>query len=154
MFVYVFVIFSVFVCVCVCVRGRERALEETKNIKGAKQKGKQCAVKVRACVCVYVYVCVFVCVFVCVCVRVCMHTAQFFSTVMCTSCTYPPAPMNHVKIFKGCPPRDAPSLLVQLWYKTFPPDQRGLAEMKKPSQYHMILCGGSDLENKISGTGF
>ena len=77
MFVYVFVIFSVFVCVCVCVRGRERALEETKNIKGAKQKGKQCAVKVRACVCVYVYVCVFMCVFMCVCVCVCLHTAGY-----------------------------------------------------------------------------
>jgi len=35
----------------------------------------------------------------------------------------PFAPMNHVKIFKGCPPRDVPSKLVQLWYKTFPPDQ-------------------------------
>jgi len=30
----------------------------------------------------------------------------------------PPAPMNHVQIFKGWPPRDAPSKLVQLWYKT------------------------------------
>ena len=45
----------------------------------------------------------------------------------------PPAPMNHVKIFKGWPPRDAPSKLVQLWYKTFPPDQRGLVEIKKPN---------------------
>jgi len=27
----------------------------------------------------------------------------------------PPDPMNHVKIFKGWPPRDAPSKLVQLW---------------------------------------
>ena len=42
----------------------------------------------------------------------------------------PPAPMNHVKIFKGWPPLDAPSKLVQLWYETFPPDQRGLVEMK------------------------
>jgi len=33
-----------------------------------------------------------------------------------------PAPMNHVKIFKGLPPRHAPSKLVQLWYKTFPLD--------------------------------
>jgi len=45
----------------------------------------------------------------------------------------PPAPMNHVKIFKGWPPRDAPSKLVQLWYKTFPPDQRFLVEMKNPT---------------------
>jgi len=28
-----------------------------------------------------------------------------------------PAPVNHVKIFKGWPLRDAPSELVQLWYK-------------------------------------
>ena len=33
----------------------------------------------------------------------------------------PPAPMNHVKIFKGWPLQDAPSMLVQLWYKSFPP---------------------------------
>jgi len=33
----------------------------------------------------------------------------------------PPAPMNHVKIFKGWPLQDAPSKLVQLWYKSFPP---------------------------------
>jgi len=33
-------------------------------------------------------------------------------------CPSPPAPMNHVKIFKGWPPRDAPSKLVQLGYKT------------------------------------
>jgi len=39
--------------------------------------------------------------------------------------------MNHVKIFKGWPPRHAPSELVQLWHKTFPPDQRGQVEMKK-----------------------
>ena len=42
----------------------------------------------------------------------------------------PPDPMNHVKMFKGCPPRDAPSKLVQLWCKSFPSDQRGLVEMK------------------------
>ena len=33
--------------------------------------------------------------------------------------TYPAAPINHVKIFKGWPPRQAPSKLVQLWYKHF-----------------------------------
>jgi len=40
-----------------------------------------------------------------------------------------------VKIFKGWPPRDAPSKLVQLWYmyKIFLPDQRGQLEMKKPT---------------------
>jgi len=47
---------------------------------------------------------------------------------------YPPAPMNHVKMFKGWPPRDTPSELAQLWYKLFPPDQRGLAEMKNPTR--------------------
>ena len=29
--------------------------------------------------------------------------------------------MNHVKMFKGWPLPDAPSKLVQLWYKSFPP---------------------------------
>jgi len=33
----------------------------------------------------------------------------------------PPDPMNHVKIFKGWLLQDAPSMLVQLWYKSFPP---------------------------------
>jgi len=46
----------------------------------------------------------------------------------------PPAPMNHLKIFQGWPPGDAPSKLVQLWHKTFPPDQRGQVEMKKPTR--------------------
>jgi len=32
-----------------------------------------------------------------------------------------PALMNHVKIFKGWPLQDAPWMLVQLWYKSFPP---------------------------------
>jgi len=41
--------------------------------------------------------------------------------------------MNLVKIFKGWPSGDAPSKLVQLWYRTFPPDQRGQVEMKKPT---------------------
>jgi len=39
-----------------------------------------------------------------------------------TASSSTPAPMNHVKIFKGWPPQDAPSRLVQLWYKSFPPD--------------------------------
>jgi len=47
---------------------------------------------------------------------------------------HPPAPMDHAKIFKGWPPRDAHSKLVQLWYKSFPPDQRGLLEMKNPTR--------------------
>ena len=44
-----------------------------------------------------------------------------------------PAPVNHVKIFKGWPLRDAPSELVQLWYKTFLPDRFLSGEMKKPT---------------------
>jgi len=32
----------------------------------------------------------------------------------------PPDPMNHVKIFNWWPLQDAPSELVQLWYKSFP----------------------------------
>jgi len=31
------------------------------------------------------------------------------------------SPMNHVRIFKGWPLQDAPSKLVRLWYKSFPP---------------------------------
>jgi len=42
--------------------------------------------------------------------------------------------MNHVKISKGWLTRDAPSKLVQLWYKKFPPDQRGQVEMKKTTR--------------------
>ena len=45
----------------------------------------------------------------------------------------PPAPMNHVNFFKGWPPWDAFSKLVQLWYNSFPPDQHGLVEMKNPT---------------------
>jgi len=36
------------------------------------------------------------------------------------STTRPPAPMNHVKIFKGWPLQDALLKLVKLWYKSFP----------------------------------
>jgi len=46
----------------------------------------------------------------------------------------PPAPMNHVKIFKGWPSRDAPWELVQLWYTTFLPDHDGQVEMKDPTR--------------------
>jgi len=42
--------------------------------------------------------------------------------------------MNHVKIFKGWHPRDAPSELVQLWYKKFPPDPIDLVEMNNPTR--------------------
>jgi len=66
-------------------------------------------------------------------------------------------PMNHVKKIKGWPLRDAPLELVQLMYKTFPPDHYGQVEMKTPT----ILSNKSStawscaedqiLENKISG---
>jgi len=66
----------------------------------------------------------------------------------------PPVPMNHVKIFKGWSPRDAPSKLVQLWYKSFPPDQRGLVAMKPPTRLSNKTSNASScaedqiLENK------
>ena len=43
--------------------------------------------------------------------------------VLCDSYiqSMPPDPMNHIKIFKGWPIQNAPSKLVQLWYKSFPP---------------------------------
>jgi len=47
--------------------------------------------------------------------------------------SHPPARMNHVKIFKGWPPRDAPSELVQLWYTTFPPDRFLSVANEKPN---------------------
>jgi len=37
----------------------------------------------------------------------------------------PPATINHVKIFKSWSLRDAPLELVQLWHRTFPPDNDG-----------------------------
>jgi len=64
-----------------------------------------------------------------------MHTCMY--VCMCPWCVYPPAPMNHVNIFKGCPPRDAPSELVQLGYKKFPPDHIDQVEMK--SQLGWVL---------------
>ena len=44
------------------------------------------------------------------------------------------ARMNHVKIFKGWPPRDAPSKMVKLWYKTFPHDHDGQLR-RSPDQF-------------------
>jgi len=67
--------------------------------------------------------------------------------------------MNHVEIFKGWPPRDAPSKLIQLWYKTFPPDHGGQAETKNPTVLSNKTstawsCAEDQiLENKIFGTG-
>jgi len=41
-------------------------------------------------------------------------------------------PYESCKIFKGWP--HTSFKLAQLWYKSFPPDQRGQAEMKKPTR--------------------
>jgi len=67
--------------------------------------------------------CVAVCCSVLQCVAVCERRL-----------TYTARPYESCKIFKGWPPRDAPSKLVQLWYKSFPPDWRGLVEMKDPTR--------------------
>jgi len=42
-------------------------------------------------------------------------------------------PDESCKNIQGLAPPRCPSKLVQLWYKTFPPDKRGLVEMKKPN---------------------
>jgi len=67
-------------------------------------------------------------------------------------------------MFKGWPLQDAPSKLVQLWYKSFPPGRflpgknEEANHIEQQKQYCMILCGESDFgwifENKILGTGF
>jgi len=41
--------------------------------------------------------------------------------------------MNHAKIFKGQPRRDALSELVPDWYRKFLPDHIDLAEMNQPT---------------------
>jgi len=70
-----------------------------------------------------------------------------------------PSPLNHVKIFKGWPHRDASAKLVQLWYKTFPQDKSGLIEMKNPTRFSNKTsttwsCAEDQiLVDKISGTG-
>jgi len=67
------------------------------------------------------------------------HTVTHCNTLQHTT-TYsnahdaPPAPMNHVNIFKGWSPRNAPLKMVQLWYKLFPSDQRGQVEMTKSTR--------------------
>ena len=45
----------------------------------------------------------------------------------------PPAPMNHVKYLRAGPP-EMPLRNLYNWYKSFPPDQRGLVEMKNPTR--------------------
>jgi len=54
--------------------------------------------------------------FTCCVARSVSHAASLF---VCFQ-AIPPAPMKHIKILKGWPLRDAPSELVQLWYKSFP----------------------------------
>jgi len=53
----------------------------------------------------------------------------WLNLLMCISYVYLPAPMNHVKIFKGQPRRFALSELVQACYNTFPPDHFGQVEI-------------------------
>jgi len=43
-------------------------------------------------------------------------------------------PYESCKNIEGLALRDAPSKLVQLWYKTFPPDHDGQVEMKNPTR--------------------
>ena len=77
--------------------------------------------------------CFRVCVETCKCTATCQtYVCTMFTTCRIYICicvfivhishvrTYPPAPMNHLKIFKGWPLQDAPWWLVQLWYKSFP----------------------------------
>ena len=112
-------------------------------------------------VCVYVHTCVFICIW---------YVYTYMHIYICI-CTYkhiglhalragPPAPMNHVKTFKGWPLRDAPSELVQLWYKTFSTDHDGQVEMKNLTRLSnktstaWSCTEDQILKNKISGTGF
>jgi len=78
----------------------------------------------------YIYVCT------CIYIHIDKYTIRIYTNTHCTYlyAIFAPAPMNHVKIFKGWPPRDSPSKLVQLRYKIFPLDQRGLVEMKNPTR--------------------
>ena len=63
-----------------------------------------------------------------------LHVFSFVTFGMSFLMGTPPAPINHVKIFKGWPPQDAHSNLIQLRYKTFPPDHGGQAEMKNATR--------------------
>jgi len=67
--------------------------------------------------CLYIYVHIYISVCICLYIYVQIYTMYTY--------IYPPAPMNRVKIFKGWTPRDAPSKLVQRWYKSLPPDHGG-----------------------------
>ena len=73
--------------------------------------------------------------YVCVCIYTCIYVYIYAHVYACLY-TYMnlPAPMNHVNVFKGWPLRDAPSKLLQLWYKTFPPDHGGQVKMKDPTR--------------------
>jgi len=58
--------------------------------------------------------------------------------------------MNHVKIVKGWPPRDASSQLVQQWYKTFQSDHSGQIKMKEPTRLsNKTSIKGSYAEDQI-----
>ena len=65
-----------------------------------------------------------------------MEPIMFVGIVVCAFSQHslrPPAPMNHVKLFKDQPRRYALSELVQAWYQTFPPDHFGHLEINNPT---------------------
>ena len=70
----------------------------------------------------------------CVCIYTYIHSYIYIHIHTLSICTHvhtcsPPDPMNHVKILKGWPRRFTLWALVPNWYKTFPPDYFGQAEM-------------------------
>jgi len=67
------------------------------------------------------------------CAHICARLLQLLAQSLIGSPGTLPDPMNHVKIFKGWPLQDAPSKLVQLWFKSFQKEDFCLAEMKKPT---------------------
>ena len=76
----------------------------------------------------------------CRCPVASLATMIFFFYDLFIDLSVPPAPMNRDKLCKGCPPPDAPLKLVQPLYKTFPPDQRDLVEMKGRSSYKTSIA--------------
>ena len=97
---------------------------------------------------IYLYFHIYTCVYIYMQIYIFIYIYMYI--YLYTYVYVPPAPMNHVKIFKIWPLRDSPSELVQLWYKTLSPEHDGRVEMKtqtrltNKNQYRMILCEGSD----------
>jgi len=96
------------------------------------------------CVYTFKYMCVYIHTHthtqVYICIPAYMYTNKYMG--MCVSVyiymyIYISArPYESCKNVKGLAPLpwDAPSELVQLWYKTFPPDHDGRVEMKTPTR--------------------